>query len=218
MARSRIRLTRAEREEQVLGVAFESFAAQGYEGTSMSLIAREAGVTKPILYKHYGSKDGLFAACVERMVEPMLDHVRAAADPSLPADRQLWEGIRAQLGFIHEHRGEWRAFVREAGARGGLPGIALSRGRERVIALLGELVIQANRTAGAAQLPQAEVEASAHVLQGAVERIADWWELYPAQPLDSVALRVMNLTWQGFGDLAEGRVWLPPEDDPGEPG
>jgi len=208
-----VRLPRAQREEQVLAVAYARFAAGGYDGSSMSAIADAAGVTKPILYKHYGSKDGLFAACVERMVEPMLEHVRKATDPSLPADRQLWAGIRAQLGFINDHRDEWRAFVREAGARGGLPGAALSRGRERVITLLGELVEQANRAAGAAPLPQPEVEASAHVLQGAVERISDWWERYPDESLDGVALRAMNLTWQGFGDLAAGRVWLPPADD-----
>lgn len=204
------RLSRAEREEQVLEVAYGAFAELGYDGVSMREIAERAAITKPILYTHFGSKDGLFAACVRRMVEPMLRQVRAATDPTLPADRQLWAGILAQLGFIEEHRAEWRAFVNEAGARGGLPGKALSQGRDRVIELLGELVAQAALAAGAPVPPAKELEASAHMLQGAVERIANWWERYPDEPLESVAIRAMNLTWQGFGDLVEARLWLPP--------
>lgn len=204
------RLPRAERAEQVLDVAYEAFARCGYDGASMREIAVRAGVTQPILYAHHGSKDGLFAACVERIVEPMLSHVRTATDPCLTADGQLWAGILAQLGFIDEHRAEWRAFVREAGARGGLAGAALSQGRERVVDLLGDLIEQAARAAGAPVPPRKEVEASAHMLQGAVEQIASWWERYPEEPLESVALRAMNLVWQGFGDLAEARIWLPP--------
>jgi len=210
MATARPRLPRAERAEQVLEVAYETFAQRGYDGASMREIAVRAGVTQPILYAHHGSKDGLFAACVERMVEPMLSHVRAATDPRLPPDGQLWAGILAQLGFIEEHRAEWRAFVREAGARGGLAGAALSQGRERVVGLLGDLIEQAARAAGAPVPPRKEVEASAHMLQGAVEQIASWWERYPEERLESVALRAMNLTWQGFGDLVEARIWLPP--------
>lgn len=203
------RLPRAERSEQVLDVAYKAFAARGYDGVSMRDIAALAGVTQPIIYAHHGSKDTLFAACVERMAEPMLAQVRTATDPRLPPDGQLWAGILAQLEFIEKHRTEWRAFVREAGARGGLAGAALSHGRGRVIELLGELVAQATRAAGAPMPPEKEIEAYAHMLQGAVEQIANWWERYPDEPLESVALRAMNLTWQGFGDLAEGRFWLP---------
>jgi AcrR family transcriptional regulator len=206
----RRRLPRAERQEQILAVAYESFVEFGYDGVSMRDIAGRAGVTKPILYAHHGSKDGLFAACVERMVDPMLQHVRSATDPSLSADGQLWAGILAQLGFIDEHRAEWRVFVREAGARGGLPGAALSHGRDRVVALLAELIEQATSTTGSPMPPSREIEALAHMLQGTVEQIANWWERHPEERLESVALRAMNFTWQGFGDLGEARIWRPP--------
>lgn len=203
-------MPRAEREEQVLAIAYEAFTHYGFEGVSMREIAERAGITKPILYAHFQSKEGLFAACVARLAEPMLTHVRNATRPELPPDEQLWAGIVAQLGFIEQHVDEWRAFVREAGERGGLPGAALSQGRDRVITLLAELVEQAAHAGGGPVPPAKEIEASAHMLQGTVEQISRWWERYPEESLESVALRAMNMAWQGFGDLTEGRVWLPP--------
>ena len=53
------RLSRAERQEQLLTVADRLFVAQGYEYTSIEDICRAAGVTRPVVYDHYGSKEGL---------------------------------------------------------------------------------------------------------------------------------------------------------------
>lgn len=203
-------MPRAQREELLVQVAYEEFARHGYDGVSMERIARRADVTKPLVYAYFGSKDALYAACARRLIDPMLRSVRAATHPELPSDQQLWAGILAQLGFIDSHRDEWRAYVREAEARGGLPGQVLAQGRGEVTALLAELVRQAIETAGRPVPPQCELDAQACVLQGAVERIAQWWEQFPDEPLERVALRVMNFAWQGFGDMLEGRFWMPP--------
>lgn len=109
-------------------------------------------------------------------------------------------------------RSNWRTFVREAGARGGIAGAALSHGRERVVDLLAELIGQASVAAGAPVPPPEELQALAGMLQGAVEQIANWWERHPEEPIEAVALRAMNLTWQGFGNLSAGRIWSPPRD------
>jgi len=207
----RARLPRAQREEQVLAVAYASFAAGGYDGSSMSAIADAAGVTKPILYSHFESKDGLYTACADQLVEPMLERVEHAARAAETPDGQLWAGILAQLEFIAEHRAEWRVYVRDAATRGGTPGIALAQGRRRVTALLADLIELASETAGAPPPPEMERDAFAHALQGAVEQVASWWETYPEEAAEAVALRVMNFAWVGFGGMTEGRYWVPPD-------
>src|SRR4051812_30373164 len=58
------RVPRAVREQQLLDVAKELFARKGYQGTSIEDIARGAGVTRPIVYDHFDSKDSLYLACV----------------------------------------------------------------------------------------------------------------------------------------------------------
>jgi AcrR family transcriptional regulator len=215
-APGRRRLGASDRRRQLLRVAHAEFASRGYDRVSMSEIAKQAGVTKPILYRHFGSKDGLCAAAAELMVEPMLREVREATAPTLAPDGQLWAGILAQLGFIDRHRDEWRVFVREAPARGGPSQAALAEGRRRVTELLADLMRQALRTAGQPIPQPIEVEAQAHCLQGAVEQIANWWEAYPNEPVEGVAVRVMNFAWQGFGDIIDGRYWLPADLRPEE--
>lgn len=195
----------------MLAVAYEQFSRHGYDGVSMEDLARAAGITKPMLYAYFGSKEGLYTACVERMVGPMLEYVRREVEPQSAPDRRLWAGIVAQLGFIDEHRREWRAFVWGAIARGGPAGAALAQGRRQVTSLLGELLESSYHAAGREPPAADELDAAAHALQGAVEQVAAWWEEHPEQSRDAVALRLMNFMWQGLGNLLEQQVWLPPE-------
>jgi len=204
---ARRRLPAGERRRSIVDIAYGEFAERGYEAVTMREIAGRLGVTSPALYRQFSSKESLYAACAERLVEPMLATVAKATDPSLPPDGQLWAGINAQLRFIADHRQEWNSYVRQAASLGGEPEAALARGRAAVTDLLAGLIEQAARTAGAPVPPAAELDFLGHVLQGAVERAAHWWEGHPEQPVEAVAMRVMNFAWQGFGDLMEGRIW-----------
>lgn len=216
----RRRLPAEERRRSIIEAAYGEFAARGYAAVTMREIAAGLSVTPPALYRQFPSKESLYAACAERLVEPMLAAVAAATSPSLSPDGQLWAGIDAQLRFIAEHRREWNSYVRQAASLGGEPEAALARGRAAVTGLLASLIEQAARTGGGPLPPPAEFDFLAHVLQGAVERAAHWWEEHPEEPVEAVAMRVMNFSWQGFGDLMEGRIWTPtacPPPGAGEP-
>ena len=65
------RVPRELRERQLVELAEQLFADRGYGGTSMEELASRAGVTKPMVYELFGSKDGVFRACVDRAVEQM---------------------------------------------------------------------------------------------------------------------------------------------------
>lgn len=205
------RLPRAERIALILDVAYADFARHGYDGVSMTRLADRAGVTKPIVYRYFGSKDGLCTACLRRMGTEMMAAVRAAVDPALPPDRQLWSGILAHLRFIEEHRDEWHVFVREAPLRGELAATTLTEGRRAITRVIATMIGETLAATHAEVPPAIELEVQARALLGAVEQVAVWWEEHPDQPREIVALRVMNFAWQGFGDLLAGRLWLAPE-------
>lgn len=69
---------RAERESQIVAVAVEEFAERGYAGASMSDVAARAGISKPLVYQYFGSKDGLFLACLHQVARPLLARLEVA--------------------------------------------------------------------------------------------------------------------------------------------
>jgi len=90
-----VRLPAAERRQQLLDVALGVFAEKGFHGTSMNDVADAAGVTKPVLYQHFDSKDALFNELVDEVGSRLEDHImKAVADADGPR-QQVEEGFRA---------------------------------------------------------------------------------------------------------------------------
>src|SRR3954470_19518463 len=106
-APSRRRLPRAEGGERMLDAALEIFAARGFEAASMDEIAEATGITKPMLYSYFGSKEGLYLACIDRAGRPMIEAFRTAVLAEDDPARRLWQGVRAFLGWVDEHRQIW---------------------------------------------------------------------------------------------------------------
>src|SRR3954452_24407209 len=106
----RRRLPRAEREEQMGDAALELFTERGFDDAARAAIAARVGITKPMLYSYFGSKEGLYLACIERAARPMIETMQAAALAESEPDRRLWSGTRAFLGWVEEHREVWARF------------------------------------------------------------------------------------------------------------
>ena len=88
--RHRVRMTGAQRREQLLDIGRELFAERGYEATAIEEVAARADVSKPVVYEHFGGKDGLYAVVVDRELQLVLDRFTAAMSaPGRP--RQLLE-------------------------------------------------------------------------------------------------------------------------------
>jgi AcrR family transcriptional regulator len=201
---------RAEREQQMLEVAARLFSERGFNGVSMEEIAEEVGITKPMLYAYFDSKDGLYRACIERAADPLLRALEEAIDPDVPPERQLWAGLVAVFGFINERRDQWSTFFVEASTRGGSAATQITRSRQQVVETLGQLLRRAAVDAGVAPELSTEIEVQAHALLGATEAVARWALGHPEAGPELLALRVMNFAWMGFGDLLGGQMWLPP--------
>ena len=104
--------SRDERVSQLLDVAQHLFAETGYAGTSIELIARTAGVSRPVVYEHFGSKDGIYFACVRRARARFHDAVLAGVVGTEDLEARLYAGLDACFAFIEEDPDRWAVMFR----------------------------------------------------------------------------------------------------------
>ena len=198
--RSRVRLTRAERREQLIDVARALFAERGLEGTSVEEIAAHAGVSKPVVYEHFGGKEGLYAVVVDREVRTLHDAIRTAITTPRATPRALIElGTLALLDYIDDHPNGFRILSRDSSATSADGSFAtiLSDIASRVEDLLAHQFAKRDLDATTAPL-------YAQMLVGLVALAGQWWmdtreEHGLAKPV--VAAHLVNLAWYGMRNL-----------------
>ena len=109
----RVRMTSAERREQLIGVARSLFADRGFEGTSVEEIAAKAQVSKPVVYEHFGGKEGLYAVVVDREVRSLLEGIQGSLTDGRP--RELIEqATLALLDYVETHTDGFRILARDS--------------------------------------------------------------------------------------------------------
>jgi AcrR family transcriptional regulator len=200
-------MPRAAREQLMIEVATRAFAERGYNASSMDDIAEGAGVTKPMVYAYFGSKQGLYVICLERASQPLIEAI--AIDRSdLPVDRQLWEGILAFLNFVAANRDGWLRLYLDAQGIGGDAADASSRLRDNFARVVAQMIADAAE-AEAVQADLGALDPLAHAFVGAAEATLRWWTEHPDESVELVAARLMNFAWHGFGKLIGGEVWTP---------
>jgi len=205
-------MPRAAREALMIEVGTRTFAEHGYHASSMEEIAEGAGVTKPMLYAYFGSKEGLFVACMESINRPLLSAI--GVDRSdLPADQQLWEGIKSFCAFVDENRDVWSRIYLDAPAVGGQAAEAAERARAATVRVLAQLIANAVESEGIPPEEGSGIEPISHAFVGAAEAISRWWLDHPDEPLESVSAQLMNFAWQGFGRLIKSEFWVEPCPD-----
>ena len=112
------RMPREVREQQMLDAAVRTFGRRGYMAASMDEIAELAGVSKPLVYLYLNSKEDLFTACIRREAQALTEAVRTGVDPALPADRQLWDGLRAFFAHTADNPDGWSVLHLQARTHG----------------------------------------------------------------------------------------------------
>src|SRR5205823_7998720 len=105
-SKARTKAPRAVREPQMLDAAVAVFAERGYHGASMDEIAAGAGVTKPMVYSYFGSKEDLYLACIDHAGTRLMEAVDEAGREERDPERQLWLRLLAFFRFVGEHRHE----------------------------------------------------------------------------------------------------------------
>ncbi|WP_189932142.1 TetR/AcrR family transcriptional regulator [Streptomyces sulfonofaciens] len=205
-------MPRAVRERQMLDAAVRIFGRRGYRAASMDEIAELAGVSKPLVYLYLNSKESLFTACIRREAQALAEAVREGVDPALPADRRLWEGLRAFFTHTAEHPDGWAILHRHARTRGEPSAAEVAALREGITAFVTELIQAAAREAHGGPGPaEREVAGLAQALVGAAESLAAWANTDGSVAANEAAATLMNFAWAGLGNLMAGHRWSPAE-------
>jgi AcrR family transcriptional regulator len=174
----------------MLDAAGRAFAERGFHAVSMDEIAAAAGISKPMLYNYFGSKERLYIAYVEQAGRTLLDDMRKAADPAAPVQARLSAGILAFLTYVDEHRAGWALLYQEATNQGGPLAAEVAALRERIARMLYPLF---DDWPGSDEgLDETACEALASAFVGAGESIANWWLHHPGEPKERVAALLLS--------------------------
>lgn len=188
-------MARADRREQLVDTAERVFVELGFGPASMEDVAEAAGVTKPVLYDHFGSKDGLLAAVVARLGDQMLDQTMAAAAAVSEPEDALREGLTAYFRFVDRHAGAWSLLLSEV-APGTLASAEADRVRGAQVDMIAALVTL--------HLPSHDAERAfvyAHVVSGASERLAAVRLTGKKVSAQRASALLMDVLWSGFAQL-----------------
>lgn len=185
-----------ERREQLVGVARSVFAERGYEATTIEEIAERAGVSKPVIYQHFGGKEGLYAVVVDREVRFLTDsiaHAFAARNPQDVAEA----AAEAFLAYVEEREEGFLILIRDApiGMTGGTFASVISDVAARTEQLLIDEFSRRGFDSNTAPM-------YALMLVGAVALVGEWWLEHRYLPREQVAAHVVNLMWNGLRGLS----------------
>ncbi|MGN9784639.1 TetR family transcriptional regulator [Nonomuraea sp. ZG12] len=188
-------MTGKERREQLILISRTLFAQKGFDGTSIEEIAATAHVSKPVVYEHFGGKEGVYAVVVDREMQKLLGMITEA----LTASHSLVKLERAALAllrYIEESSEGFRILVRDSHAASGTGTFA---------SLISEIASQvedvlADEFAARGYSPDL-APMYAQMLVGMVALTGQWWLDVRKPGREEVAAHVVNLAWNGLTGL-----------------
>jgi AcrR family transcriptional regulator len=191
----RVRMTGKERREQLLDVARALFAEKGFEVTSIEEIAHRAGVSKPVVYEHFGGKEGIYAVVVDREMQYLMDHIVNALSGGHPREL-LEQAACALLDYIEGSTDGFRILVRDSP-------VASSTGT--FSSLLNDIASQVESILGLHFSRQGYDRKLAalysQALVGMVALTGQWWLEVRKPKKDEVAAHLVNLAWKGLSHM-----------------
>jgi AcrR family transcriptional regulator len=195
-------MTRKQRREQLLDIGRALFAERGFDGTSIEEIASRAGVSKPVVYEHFGGKEGLYAVVVDREMEQLLDQVTSALRSPAHPRTVLERAALSLLDYIETSADGFRILVRDSPVAQSTGGFA---------SLISDAASQVEHIL-AAQFKERGFEPKlapmyAQMLVGMVALTGQWWLDVRKPKKADVAAHLVNLAWNGLTGL-EGKPRL----------
>ncbi len=189
------RLTASERRAQLIDVGRAVFAKHGYEATSVEQIAKRARVSKPIVYEHFGGKEGLYAVIVDREMDYVVRRIVEAISSGTPRER-IERASLAFLRYVKDNPDGFAVLSQDSplmSTRGTMSSL-LNDMAERV----GSVFISTLKEAGY------DVKAApiySHALVGMVTFVGKWWMESRKPPIEDVAKHITALAWMGLRHL-----------------
>ncbi len=192
---ARVRMTGAQRRQQLLDIGRALFAERGYEATSIEEIAARAKVSKPVVYEHFGGKEGLYAVVVDREMQRLLGNFSTALQGSDPREL-LEQAAFVLLDYIEDETDGFRILIRDspvASSTGTFSSLISEIASQVEYILEGQFTARGYETTLAGLYSQA--------LVGMVALTGQWWLEVRHPRKKEVAAHLVNLAWNGLSHL-----------------
>jgi AcrR family transcriptional regulator len=181
----------AERRDLIVEAAGRLFGERGYDGTRLDDIAAAAGVTKPVLYRHFESKRDLYLALLARHRDDLQTFTGA-----MPAEGPHRDRLRAVLelwlSYVETHAYAWKMLFRDTGG-----GPEVNAFRRQVHARAREVLVEMIRSPGDPRIPARELEPLAELLSMGMASLILWWMDNPDISRGAL-VDAMTRVWMGL--------------------
>ena len=191
------RMTSYQRREQLIEIGRSLFAAKGFEAVSVEEIASTAKVSKPIVYEHFGGKEGLYAVVVDREMRALTDVlINALSDPQAHPRQIVERTALALLTYVEENAEGFRVLTRDS------PKTDPSNSFN---SLLGDIAVRVEDILTDAfkrqHLPAKSVPYYAQMLIGMTVYTCQYWADQRKLSKEQLAAHIVNLAWHGLSRM-----------------
>jgi AcrR family transcriptional regulator len=204
----RRRLTAQARRELIEQAASELFAERGYGAASIDEIAKRSGVTAPVVYDHFASKQDLHRRLLERHYAELRALWREQLGGDDPPAQRIPRAIDAWFAYVETHPYAWRMLFRD------------TTGEPEVRAIHEEVIAQSRaavmplflRERGIEQPVSTDTDAldmAWQVMRAVLQGLALWWYEHQHVPRAQIVATAMNALWIGFERVLSGDTWQP---------
>ena len=188
-----------ERKAQLLRVARKAFGRNGFHGVSMDDVAREAGVTKPILYDHFSSKEALYLALLDADAEALEERIRAALAAPMGNRERIRQSFQAYFDFVDEHAEGFQLLMQETVAADDVYRSNVGGVRERIMAEVSDLIVRESQ----GRIDREDADTVALGLVGMVETVARRGPGGRKDQRRRAVDTLVRLSWRGITNLTE---------------
>ena len=185
----------------ILEAASEVFAERGYAGASIDRIAEAAGISAPMIYRHFGSKRELYVELLEASgIALLAATTREEGDESV--EELLRENVRAFFHFVEEHPAAWRILFLDPAPDPKVAEVQLRIQEEATRRLARVIVRRVRGLQVSTRISRREAdELIAQAGKSALNGLAVWWWDRPELRADQLSAIAMDVLWSGLGNL-----------------
>ncbi|MFT4298949.1 MAG: TetR/AcrR family transcriptional regulator [Aeromicrobium sp.] len=191
---------RAERWQQILDIASLAFGTDGFAATNIADIARSAGISKPLIYNYFGSKEGLYVACVDEAGELLAGEMERVARGDVVGVERGLRTLDAMFTILEDRRHLWRLLHDRSAPSTGEVASVITHHTRRIDALAHEGVSELLALSGD---PDAlDASALTAVWIGIVDALMDWWVAHPDETAAHMSERIGRVVGALLADIA----------------
>ncbi|CAN7698311.1 TetR/AcrR family transcriptional regulator [Mycolicibacterium frederiksbergense] len=178
---------RAQREQQILDVAIDELGRRGYAGASIAEIAEKAGISKPLIYGYFGSKEGLYVACVERTGATLYSAIEQVLVQTEPTIKLAEDTLRAVFTALQKQPHAWNVVYDRSVPEGSAAKVAAARVSDQIFDQASRGVTTILAAQGLTD--PLDMSALTVVWASTVTALMNWWLDHPDQTAEQMTTR-----------------------------